>query len=52
MGKTYDIPLRRLIKDIPQNFLRLVFGIEINPKEVKFLNVKLPKLFEREGDLV
>jgi hypothetical protein len=52
MSKTYDIPLRRLIKDIPQNFLYLVFGIEIDPKEVRFLDVKLPKLFEREADLV
>jgi hypothetical protein len=52
MGKTYDIPLRDLIKDIHVNFLRLVFGKKFNPREVKFLDVKLPKLFEREADLV
>jgi predicted transposase/invertase (TIGR01784 family) len=52
MGKTYDIPLRKLIKNVPINFLRLVFGTEFNPQRVKFLDVKLPKLFEKEADLV
>jgi predicted transposase YdaD len=52
MGKTYDIPLRDLVKDIPVNFLRLVFGKEFNSKGVKFLDVKLPRLFEREADLI
>ncbi len=52
MSKTYDIPLRRLIKDIPVNFLRLVFNKSFYPKEAKFLDVKLPKLFEREADLI
>jgi hypothetical protein len=52
MGRTYDIPLRDLVKDIPVNFLRLVFEREFNPKGVKFLDVKLPRLFEREADLI
>ncbi len=52
MSKTYDIPLRRLIKDIPVNFLSLVFNRSFDPKEARFLDVKLPKLFEREADLI
>ena len=52
MSKTYDIPLRRLIKDIPVHFLGLVFNQTFDPKEAKFLDVKLPKLFEREADLI
>jgi len=52
MSKTYDIPLRRLIKDIPVNFLGLIFNKSFDPKEAKFLDVKLPKLFEREADLI
>jgi len=52
MSKTYDIPLRRLIKDIPVNFLRLVFNKSFDPNKAKFLDVKLPKLFEREADLI
>ena len=52
MSKTYDIPLRRLIKDIPVNFLSLVFGKTFDSKRAKFLDVKLPKLFEREADLI
>ena len=52
MSKTYDISLRRLIKDIPVNFLRLVFNKSFDPNEARFLDVKLPKLFEREADLI
>jgi len=52
MTKTYDIPLRRLIKDIPVNFLSLIFNQPFDPKEARFLDVKLPKLFEREADLI
>ncbi len=52
MSKTYDIPLRRLIKDIPVNFLGLIFNQTFDPKEARFLDVKLPKLFEREADLI
>jgi len=52
MAKTYDINLRGLFKDPPVNLLRLVFGVEIDPKRVRFLDVKLPKLFEREADLL
>ncbi len=52
MAKTYDIPLRKLFKDVPVNFLKLVFEKEFKADEVKFLDVKLPKLFEREADLV
>jgi len=50
-GKTYDIPLRKLLKDLPTQFLNLI-GISVDPHKVKFLDVKLPKLFEREADLV
>lgn len=52
MVKTYDILLRKLFKDVPVNFLKLVFGKEFKTDEVKFLDVKLSKLFEREADLV
>jgi len=52
MAKTYDVPLRKLFKDVPVNFLKLVFGKEFKADEVKFLDVKLSKLFEREADLV
>jgi len=52
MPKFYDIPLRKLIKDLPINFLKLVFGKDFKSSEVKFLDVKLPKLFEREADLI
>jgi len=52
MSKTYDISLRRLIKDIPINFLGLVFNQTFDPKELRFLDIKLPKLFEREADLI
>ena len=50
-GKTYDIPLRKLLKELPVQFLKLL-GISIDPKKSKLLDVKLPKLFEREADLV
>jgi len=52
MGKTYDIPLRKLLKDVPVNFLKLAFGKEFDGTRIRFLDVKLPKLFEREADLV
>ena len=52
MPKFYDIPLRKLVKDIPVNFLKLVFGKDFKNSEVKFLDVKLSKLFEREADLI
>ncbi|RTZ70389.1 MAG: hypothetical protein DSZ30_00915 [Aquificaceae bacterium] len=52
MGKTYDIPLRKLLKDVPVNFLKLAFGKEFDGTRMRFLDVKLPKLFEREADLV
>ena len=51
MSKTYDIPLRKLFKTIPVRFLELL-GVFVDPNKVKFLDVKLPKLFEREADLV
>ena len=50
-GKTSDIPLRKLLKELPTKFLNLL-GIYVNQQKVKFLDVKLPKLFEREADLV
>ena len=52
MSKTYDLSLKGLFKNPPVNLLRLVLGIEIDPKKVKFLDVKLPKLVEREADLL
>ena len=52
MSKTYDISLRRLIKDIPINFLGLIFNQTFDPKESRFLDVKLSKLFERGADLI
>ncbi len=41
-----------MIKDIPVNFLGVVFNQTLDPKEARFLDVKLPKLFEREADLI
>jgi len=52
MGKTYDIPLRKLLKDVPINFLKLAFGKAFDGTKIRFLDVKLPKLFEKEADLV
>jgi len=52
MGKTYDVPLRKLLKDIPIAFLSLAFQRNFIPNQIRFLDVKLPKLFEREADLV
>jgi len=52
MPKTYDLSLKGLFKDPPVNLLKLVLGIEIDPEKVKFLDVKLPKLVEREADLL
>jgi len=33
--KTYDLSLKGLFKDPPVNLLKLVLGIEIDPKKVK-----------------
>jgi len=52
MSKTYDLSLKGLFKDPPVNLLKLILGVEIDPKKVKFLDVKLPKLVEREADLL
>jgi len=52
MSKTYDPSLKGLFKDPPVNLLKLVLGVEIGPQKVKFLDVKLPKLVEREADLL
>jgi len=50
--KTYNLSLKGLFKDPPVNLLKLILGVEIDPKKVKFLDVKLPKLVEREADLL
>ncbi|GAB6066238.1 Rpn family recombination-promoting nuclease/putative transposase [Aquifex pyrophilus] len=52
MAKKYDIPLRKLFKELPPALFRLAFGTSIDPQKAKLLDVKLPKLFEREADLV
>ncbi|GAB6066272.1 hypothetical protein JCM9492_13650 [Aquifex pyrophilus] len=52
MTKKYDIPLRKLFKELPPALFRIAFGTSIDPQKAKLLDVKLPKLFEREADLV
>ena len=51
-AKTYDLSLKGLFKDPPVNLLKLILGVEIDPKKVKFFDAKLPKLVEREADLL
>jgi len=37
-AKTYDLSLKGLFKDPPVNLLKLILGVEIDPKRVKFLD--------------
>ncbi|GAB6066231.1 hypothetical protein JCM9492_13240 [Aquifex pyrophilus] len=52
MTKKYDVPLRKLFKELPPALFRIAFGTSIDPQKANLLDVKLPKLFEREPDLV
>ena len=52
MSKRFDIPLRAITKEIPTKLFEIAFKRKFHPKGAKFLDVKLPKLFEREADLV
>ncbi len=52
MSKRFDIPLRAITKQIPTKLFEVAFKRKFHTKGVKFLDVKLPKLFEREADLV
>jgi len=50
MSKRYDISLKNLIKGIPYKFLELITGRKFS--SIKFLDVKLPKILEKEADLI
>ena len=52
MSKSFDIPLRAITKEIPTKLFEVAFKRKFHHKGAKFLDVKLPKLFEREADLV
>jgi len=50
MPKRYDISLKNLIKGVPYKFLELITGKKFS--SIKFLDVKLPKILEKEADLI
>lgn len=50
MSKSYDISLKNLIKGVPYKFLELITGKKFS--SIKFLDVKLPKILEKEADLI
>ena len=50
MFKRYDISLKNLIKGVPYKFLELITGKKFS--SIKFLDVKLPKILEKEADLI
>ena len=50
MSKKYDISLKNLIKGVPYKFLELITGKKFS--SIKFLDVKLPKILEKEADLI
>ncbi len=52
MSKLFDIPLRGVTKQIPTKLFEIAFKRKFHSKGAKFLDIKLPKLFEREADLI